>query len=110
MAGISRRNLDQEPDQTMEFVHGRAVGVTIGESTVWRSELGEGWSWDEDIKPTVGLDACPMHHREYVVGGSIRYLTADGTEVVATPGDHLVIEPGHRAWVVGRETCVLVDW
>ena len=28
---------------------------------------------------------------------------------MAGPGDHLVIEPGHRAWVDGPEPCVAVD-
>jgi hypothetical protein len=34
----------------------------------------------------------------------------DGTEVVASEGDALFIPPGHRAWVVGDEACVLIDW
>jgi quercetin dioxygenase-like cupin family protein len=51
-----------------------------------------------------------MTHREYVVSGRIRYLTDDGAEVVGEPGEFLFIAPGHRAWVVGDETCVLIDW
>jgi quercetin dioxygenase-like cupin family protein len=35
---------------------------------------------------------------------------ADGTEEIGTPGDYLFIQPGHRAWVLGDETCVLIDW
>ncbi|MGB0026127.1 MAG: hypothetical protein WBP64_04755 [Nitrososphaeraceae archaeon] len=31
----------------------------------------------------------------------------DGTEVEAGPGDTAVIPPGHNAWVVGDEPCVL---
>jgi len=34
----------------------------------------------------------------------------DGTTVEASPGDHLMIDPGHLAEVIGDETCVLVDW
>jgi uncharacterized cupin superfamily protein len=44
------------------------------------------------------------------VSGRIRYLADDGSEVFGEPGDFLFIEPGHRAWVVGDETCVLIDW
>jgi hypothetical protein len=44
------------------------------------------------------------------VAGRIRYLTDDGDEVIAGPDDALDIQPGHRAWVVGDETCVLIDW
>ncbi len=111
MAGISRRSL-LEPDEIMSFgEHGESAGVTVGDAQVWRSALLPGWSWDEDIKPHAGgADSCPMFHREYVVSGNIRYRMDDGTELVATADDHLFIEPGHRAWVVGDEPCVLVDW
>jgi uncharacterized cupin superfamily protein len=33
----------------------------------------------------------------------------DGTEVTFSAGDAFVMEPGHDAWVVGDETCVLYD-
>lgn len=34
----------------------------------------------------------------------------DGTEVVTSNGNALFIPPGHRALVVGDESCVLIDW
>src|SRR5918996_3145692 len=78
---------------------------------IWRSELGPGWNWDEDLEPYAeGAKSCPLTHREYVVSGRIRYLTDDGTEEIGSPGDFLFIQPGHRAWVVGDEACVLIDW
>jgi hypothetical protein len=110
MAGIGRKNLGQ-PDETLEFEHGRAQIVVIDDEECWRSELAPGWSWDVDLKPWAeGATSCPMTHREHVVSGRIRYLMDDGTELVADPGDFLFIRPGHRAWVVGEETCVLIDW
>lgn len=78
---------------------------------VWRSDLEPGWSWDEDLEPYAeGATSCPLTHRELVISGTIRYLMDDGTEVVASEGDALSIPPGHRAWVVGDEGCVLIDW
>ncbi|MEK6721385.1 MAG: cupin [Chloroflexota bacterium] len=110
MAGIVKKSLDR-PDETYEFVHGRSDVVRVGDTEVWRSELGAGWNWDEDLKPYAeGATSCPMTHREYVVAGQIRYLMTDGSEEIGSPGDYLFIEPGHRAWVVGDETCVLIDW
>lgn len=110
MAGIVKKSLDT-PDETYEFVHGRTLVVRVGDEEIWRSELGPGWNWDEDLKPYAeGATSCPMTHREYVVAGRIRYLTDEGAEVIGGPGDYLFIEPGHRAWVEGDETCVLVDW
>jgi hypothetical protein len=111
MAGIARKSFDS-PDDVYEFTHGRSLVVRVGEDEeVWRSELGPGWNWDEDLEPYAeGAKSCPLTHREYVVAGRIRYLSDDGIEQVGTPGDFLFIEPGDRAWVLGDETCVLIDW
>ena len=34
----------------------------------------------------------------------------DGEEREFGPGDFMAAEPGHDAWVVGDEPCVVVDW
>lgn len=34
----------------------------------------------------------------------------DGTEAEAGPGDAVLIEPGHDAWTVGNESCVVLDF
>jgi hypothetical protein len=33
----------------------------------------------------------------------------DGSELDIGPGDVVVLEPGHDAWTVGDEACVMVD-
>ena len=110
MAGIERKSF-AEPDETYELAHGVMHAVRIGDEEVWRSEFTPGWNWDEDFKELAeGATSCPMTHREYVIAGRIRYLMDDGTELVGQAGDFLFIHPGHRAWVVGDETCVLLDW
>jgi hypothetical protein len=110
MAGIDRKAFDS-PDETYEFIHGKSDVVRVGDEEVWRSELAPGWNWDEDLEPYAeGAKSCPLTHREYVVAGRVRYLMDDGTEEVGRPGDCLFIQPGHRAWVLGDETCVLIDW
>ena len=118
MAGIDSGNVGR-PDEVADYgEHGRSVRVTVGmtgfgmgsESTIWLSTLQPGWSWQGDIQPDVPFERCPLHHREYVISGRIRYRMADGTEVEAAPGDHLLIEPGHQADVIGDEACVLLDW
>ncbi len=109
--GIIQRHLLGQPDETLSFTHGRADLIHFGEEEVWRSELEPGWNWDEDLEPYAeGATSCPLTHREYVVAGRIRYLMTDGTEVEAKAGDALFIPPGHRAWVLGDETCILIDW
>lgn len=110
MAGLIYKHLS-EPEMTIPFTHGRALLVSLGDEQVWRSELEPGWSFDEDLAPYAGgASSCPLTHREYVVSGRIRYLMNDGAEVQASAGDALFIPPGHRAWVVGDERCVLIDW
>ena len=107
---IRRRFADAEVD--LPFVHGRSVIVNLGEEEVWRSELEPGWSFDDDLKEQYagGATSCPLTHREYVESGRIRYQMNDGTVVEASAGDVLFVPPGHRAWVLGDETCVLIDW
>lgn len=118
MAGIEQKSLSQ-PDEEVEYgEQGRSAKVTLGfggygignESTVWLSTLQPGWSWTRNIQPTVPFESCPLHHREYVMSGRIRYAMADGTAVEAGAGDHLLIDPGHQAEVLGDEPCVLLDW
>ena len=110
MAGIVKKDM-AAPDEVYQFVHGFSNVIRVDDHEVWRSELGPGWNWDEDLKPYAeGATSCPMTHREYVVSGRIRYLTLDGDEVIGEPGNYLFIQPGHRAWVLGDETCVLIDW
>lgn len=118
MAGIDRKSLN-EPDETIDYgEEGRSAKVTVGiagygvgsESTVWLSTLRPGWSWQRNIRPSVPFEACPLHHREYVISGRIRYVMDDGSVVDAFTGDHLLIDPGHQAEVLGTEPCVLLDW
>ena len=118
MAGIETRNVG-EPDEVTDYgEQGESAKVTVGitgfglgsESTVWLSTLRPGWSWQRNIQPSVPFERCPLHHREYVISGRIRYVMDDGTAVEAGPGDHLLIDPGHVAEVVGDETCVVLDW
>jgi len=111
-AGVQVKRFD-EPDDVFRFDDGKSAAdfVTINDQTVVRSRLAPGWSWDELVKPmTDGWTSCLESHREYVASGQIRYLMEDGRETVAGPGSYVDIPPGHRAWVVGDEECVLIDW
>lgn len=111
MASVQAKQFDT-PDDTYEFPDGsRGEFVTIEDATVVRSILQPGWSWDEHVQPmTDGATSCPLHHLEYVISGRIRYLMEDGSSTEAGAGTYLDIPPGHRAWVLGDEACVLLDW
>jgi uncharacterized cupin superfamily protein len=34
----------------------------------------------------------------------------DGEETEYGPGDFAIMPPGHDAWIVGDEPCVVIDW
>ena len=46
----------------------------------------------------------------YVVSGRMVVRMDDGEETEFVPHDYMVCPPGHDAWVVGDEACVLIDW
>jgi hypothetical protein len=112
MAELTVKRFD-EPDEVYTYPDGRSTAqiVAVGDDTVVRSSLMPGWSWDEQVKPyTDGWTSCLDTHRELILSGQLRYLMEDGTDLVAGPGSYLDIGAGHRAWVVGSEPCVCVDW
>lgn len=99
------------PDETRPFrARGRVDLLTIGGATVGRAVFEPGWKWSVDVKPLSGTDLCEASHSGYVLAGHMRVVMADGEEADLGPGDYAVIPPGHDAWVVGDETCVMLDF
>jgi len=107
MAGTERKSFTT-PDHVVDLKRGRMSALEIAGVQLWRSDLEPGWSWDDENGPAAA--SCPMIHREYVVAGRIRYMMDNGSETTGQAGDFLYVRPGHRAEVVGDETCVLIDW
>ncbi|MCA1832290.1 MAG: cupin domain-containing protein [Actinomycetota bacterium] len=98
------------PDATATFPNGseqivKVEGVPIGLAT-----FQPGWRWSNDVRPLVGTDRCQMHHVGYMLAGRLHVESDDGSTVEIGPGDALSIRPGHDAWVVGDEPCVMLDW
>ena len=63
-----------------------------------------------DVKPIAKTDSCQATHMGYVISGRMKVVMNDGTEAEAGPGDVVHIAPGHDAWIVGNEACVMVDF
>jgi len=97
-------------DEVREFPSGRAEIIEIGGGTVGRYTAQPGWRWSEHIKPIAGTELCEAPHFQYHLSGTLRVRMADGTEFDVGPGEVSVLPPGHDAWVVGDEPCVIVDW
>jgi hypothetical protein len=110
MGGVVSKSFDS-PDETRPFADkGAAQVVNLGESSVLKGRFEPGWRWSEHLRPIAGTDTCQSPHLLYVVSGRMHVAMNDGTEGDVGPNDVARIEPGHDAWVVGEEPCVVVDF
>lgn len=100
----------QNPDEIREFGNGRLEIVRVGDSVVGRITLGPGWRWSKDVGPEIKQKSCQMAHTQYVISGHLAVLMDNGTRLDVGPGNVAYIPPGHDAWVVGQENCVLIDF
>ena len=106
---FAAKSLDS-PDEKRTFEHGDINVVNIEGATIGRAIFRAGWKWSNDVKPIAGTESCQAPHTGYVVAGRMHIVMDDGTEGDLGPGDALVVSPGHDAWVVGDEDCVMLDW
>lgn len=109
MAGLVSKSFST-PEDVRSFEKGCIDVVTLGGATVGRATFEPGWKWSECVKPIVGTDSCQVAHLGYVVSGRMHVVMNDGAEGEAGPGDVFDIPPGHDAWIVGDEHCVIVDF
>jgi hypothetical protein len=99
------------PDEVRPFAgHGHAEMHNFGKGTAMRGVFEPGWKWSNDVRPLAGTPSCMAPHRGYTISGRMRIRSDDGTEVEVGPGDFFEIMPGHDAWVVGNEPCVMIDF
>ena len=100
-------NLDTADKRS--FDHGQLNAVILDGTQLTRAVFNPGWRWSADVGPQAGTASCQAWHAGIVLSGRFRLRMDDGTEVELGPGDAHVVAPGHDAWVVGDEQCVLVD-
>jgi hypothetical protein len=99
-----------EPQESRPFkAHGHMDVVTLADFTLGRGVFEPGWRWSDDVKPIAGTDSCQTRHTGFCLSGQMTVQFEDGSELNVGPGDVVVIEPGHDAWTVGDEACVLLD-
>jgi hypothetical protein len=100
----------ERPDETRPFQRGHAEILHVDEGTVGRGVFEPGWKWSECVKPIAGTESCEVAHLGYVAAGRMHVRMDDGQEADVGPGDVMMIPPGHDAWVVGDEACVVLDF
>jgi mannose-6-phosphate isomerase-like protein (cupin superfamily) len=66
--------------------------------------------WSKHVKPIAGTDSCQAADMGYFGSGRMKVVMDDGEEMDYGPGDFAVMAPGHDAWTVGDEPCVVIDW
>ncbi|HEX6354451.1 cupin domain-containing protein [Actinophytocola sp.] len=110
MSDLQSKNL-HSPDEVRPFRdHGHADLVNLDSGPVGLGTFEPGWRWSNDVKPIAGTNSCEVNHIGYVVSGRMRIVMDDGQESEVGPGDAFHIPPGHDAWTLGDESCVLLDF
>ena len=95
-------NIDTPHERRPFKGHGHMDVVTLG-------DFEPGWRWSEDVKPIAGTDSCQTHHTGICLSGQMVVRSDDGQELTISTGDVVNLDPGHDAWTVGDEPCVLLD-
>ena len=111
MPKMIRKSLDT-PDESRQFTDGKGKVdlVNLDSGAVGRATFEPGWRWSSHVKPIAKTASCQAPHLGYYVSGRMAVRMDDGEELEFGPGDFAVIPPGHNAWVVGDQPCVVIDW
>ncbi|WP_141580935.1 cupin domain-containing protein [Actinomadura sp. WMMA1423] len=100
----------EKPDDRRDFPRGHIEIVNLGDLVFAKATFEPGWRWTESVKDLAGTELCEVHHNGYVAEGRMHVLTRDGAEQEVGPGDVFILPPGHDAWIVGEEPCVVYDF
>ena len=109
-SGLKRLPIDAGELRPFKDGKGQLELVDSGSGFVGRATFESGWKWSEHVKPIAGTDSCEAAHMGYVLSGRMHVVMNDGSSADFGPGDVMVAPPGHDAWTVGNEPCIVIDW
>jgi hypothetical protein len=110
MAALEGKTFDS-PDEVRPFqANGQVELVNLASGPVGRGTFEPGWKWSNDVKPIAGTDSCQVGHVGYIISGRMNVRMDDGSEHEYGPGEAFNMPPGHDAWTVGDEACVVLDF
>ncbi|HTR88916.1 MAG TPA: cupin domain-containing protein [Solirubrobacteraceae bacterium] len=100
------------PDEVRPFAAdmGQVELVQLSGNAIGRGTFKPGWRWSEHVQPLAGTDSCQVQHIGYVLEGRMVVAMDGGDQLEVGPGDVFVMPPGHDAWTVGDQACVLLDF
>jgi hypothetical protein len=84
--------------------------VRVGTGRVKRLVYPPGFRWSTHMKSLVGTDLCMHAHIGFLARGRVQGTYADGCTFEIVAPQAVVIEPGHDAWVGGREAAVVIQF
>lgn len=111
MAGLIQMTFDK-PEEVRSFEEGsgQIELINMEGGPVGRATFQPGWKWSKHVKPIAGTATCETAHMGYFISGRMKVAMNDGQEAEFGPGDFMMCPPGHDAWIVGDEACVVIDW
>jgi hypothetical protein len=84
--------------------------VAAANGQVKRVVYPPGFRWSTHMKPLIGTELCMHGHVGFLTAGRVHGEYADGCVFEFAAPQVVVVEPGHDAWVVGREPAVLIQF
>src|SRR5882724_5746827 len=84
--------------------------VAAANGQVKRVVYPPGFRWSTHMKPVVGTELCMHGHVGFLTAGRVKGQYRDGCAFDFAAPAVVVVEPGHDAWVVGREAAVLIQF
>ncbi|MBW1598666.1 cupin domain-containing protein [Streptomyces sp. JJ38] len=111
MAGIVHKTFAAADERRpFEESKGELDLLQTPQGPVGQAIFEPGWRWSQHVKPIAGTDSCQAAHVGYCLSGRMKIVMDDGETAEVGPGEFVSIEPGHDAWVLGDEACVMLDW
>lgn len=80
-----------------------------GTGRIKRVVYPAGFRWSSHMKSVVGGDHCMHAHVGFLARGRVHVEYADGVVEEFEAPQVVAIDPGHDAWVVGKEDAVLIE-
>jgi len=109
MGRIGQKSFDH-PDEVRDLPGLHLDLVRVGSLTVGLGTVQPDFRWSTHVGKATGESLCYVHHTQLLLSGRFAVRMDDGEYAEIEPNVVFDVPPGHDAWVIGDEPCVLVDF